>query len=377
MPLTPPQTDPEHPRPEGDASTPDTPVTFVPHDPAGPVSAQQVKFSTGRYGELEAHELVHLLDSMEDERSRGRFRESIYISAIFYLALAWFIFYGPRVLWHAPKVKLASDVLRERMTSLTDPKLLPHAPPAPRPTPPPRIDPKTLERLREEARRQPAPEAPKPATPQPEPAKPSTASPAPSAAAPPPPPVTNMPNAPLPQPIQPTPAHRPPPVVAEAPAPQPSVRPNFNAGSASDNMRALSHAVPPGSGISGGNISAPLRGGGSLGGGSEILSDTQGVDFTAWQKRFERNTMNAWLPLLPEEIQPPLSKKGETYLIITILPDGSIGDLKLEASSHDDAINRSCWGSIVTQGKLPPLPTAFHGPNIVIRVHYLVNMDRP
>ena len=369
MPLTPPQTDPEQARPTGEESSPEAPVTFVPHDGNGAVSAQPVKIQTGRYGEMEAHELVHLLDSMEDERARGRFRESIYISAIFYLAVAWFLFYGPRVLWHAPKVKLASDVLRERRTMLIDPGAIPH-PPAPRVVPPPRIDAKTLEKLREEAPKTP----PAPKTPAPEPAKPSTASPAPAAATPPPPPVNNMPNAPAPQPA---PAHTAPPVVAEAPAPQPSARPNFNTGSASDNMRALSRAVPPGNGLSGGMVSSPIPGGGggSIGSGVEILSDTQGVDFSSWLRAFKRGTYAAWLPLLPEEIRPPLSKEGKTWILLTVLPDGSIGDIKLEASTHDDALNRAAWGSLTSQGKLPALPRDFHGSNLVLRVVYIVGKE--
>jgi len=53
---------------------------------------QPLKLRTRRHGELEEHEIIHLLDSLDDERSRARFRESIYISIIVYLALAWFLF---------------------------------------------------------------------------------------------------------------------------------------------------------------------------------------------------------------------------------------------------------------------------------------------
>lgn len=383
MPTPPLHTEPEHPRAEegprpaaagglsgseedraGESPAPGGPAFRGRDTGAAPV-AEPAKIRAGRYGELEKHELLHLLDSIEDERARGRFRESIYISALVYLALAWFIFYGPRVLWHAPRIKLASEAIREHeMATLIAPRI-PH-PPTVAPAPPPRVDSRTLEHLRAEA--PPTPQPPRP-TPQPA-AQPAAPTPAPSTPAP----ATTMPEAPRPQP---TPARPAPPVVAEAPTPQPSARPNFSTGSTSDNMTRLAREVPRGSGTGAPGVAAPLRGGGSMGSGSEILSDTQGVDFTAWQRRFERGTMNAWLPLIPEEVQPPLMKKGETYLIITILPDGTIGDMKLEASSHDDAINRSAWGSIVSQGKLPALPSAFHGPNIVIRVHYLVNMDRP
>src|SRR5271169_1144071 len=80
---------------------------------------QPIKVRTGRYGELEEHELIHLLDSLDDERSKARFRESIYISLIIYLGIVWFLFYGPRVLFHQPKLISPVDVLKERDKQLT------------------------------------------------------------------------------------------------------------------------------------------------------------------------------------------------------------------------------------------------------------------
>ena len=81
--------------------------------------AQPVKVRTGRYGELEEHELIHLLDALDDERSKARFRESIYISIIICLAIGWFLLYGPRVLFHQPRLINPADVLKERDKQLT------------------------------------------------------------------------------------------------------------------------------------------------------------------------------------------------------------------------------------------------------------------
>src|SRR5271156_5542197 len=92
---------------------------------------QPLKVLSGRYGELEEQELIHLLDSLDDERSKARFRESIYISVIIYLAILWFLFYGPRVLFHQPKLISPVDVLKERdkqLTFLDEPKNLPRTP---------------------------------------------------------------------------------------------------------------------------------------------------------------------------------------------------------------------------------------------------------
>ena len=44
-----------------------------------------VRVRTNRYGDLEEHELIHLLDALDDERAKARFRESVYISIIIWL----------------------------------------------------------------------------------------------------------------------------------------------------------------------------------------------------------------------------------------------------------------------------------------------------
>src|SRR5215471_3641984 len=78
-----------------------------------------VRVRTNRYGDLEEHELIHLLDSLDDERSRARFRESVYISIIIWLAIGWFVVYGPQVIFHQPRLINPADVLRQRDKELT------------------------------------------------------------------------------------------------------------------------------------------------------------------------------------------------------------------------------------------------------------------
>ena len=43
--------------------------------------------AVGGIGEMEHHELIHLLDEVDDERARARFREAIYISLIIWLVI--------------------------------------------------------------------------------------------------------------------------------------------------------------------------------------------------------------------------------------------------------------------------------------------------
>ena len=329
-------------------------------------AANRVKVRAGRFGEVEEHELIHLLDALDDDRARSRFRESIYISVIVYLALGWFLFYGPQVLFHQPRLVNPSDVMRARQKELTYldlppdvAKQLAHPPtdkiaekPHTAQTVKPQIDRKTLEALRRSAPR-PAP-TPLPPTPQPQPQ--ATQRPAPT------------PN-PLPQ-QRPLP-QAPQTAMVDAPRPQPHV--NFGGPqTAGDAIRqAAQNSRAGGSGGSADYDHAGSHGG--LNTGVDVLSDTEGVDFGPYITKILREIKQTWLPLIPEEARPPLNKQGVTQIRFSILPDGSIGGMTLEGSTHDDALNRAAWGGIRGVGQYPPLPSQFKGPNLELRIHFLVN----
>ena len=61
----------------------------------------------------------------------------------------------------------------------------------------------------------------------------------------------------------------------------------------------------------------------------------------------------------------------------SILPDGNIGSMGLDNSTHDAALNKAAWGSITSVGQFPPLPPQFHGPKLELRINYLVNQKEP
>src|SRR5271154_6044344 len=135
------------------------PTLVTPPNPASPspTDPSAIKVRTSKFGELEEHELIHLLDTLDDERERARFRESIYISLFFWIAVAWFVVYGPRVLFHQPRI--VNPAMREHeLANLNMPSALKlHAP---RSAPAPRsLDQKTLRQLQQQ---RPAPPAPQP-----------------------------------------------------------------------------------------------------------------------------------------------------------------------------------------------------------------------
>jgi TonB family protein len=161
--------------------------------------------------------------------------------------------------------------------------------------------------------------------------------------------------------------------VVEAPRPAPT-RPNFGSQlSAGDAIRQAAQQAAQNRGQGGdygANIPVEHQG---LNTGVDILSDTMGVDFNPYLRRILRQIYNTWLPLIPEEARPPLNKSGETLIRFSILPDGRIGAMHLDGSTQDQALDRAAWGSITGVGQFPPLPKEFHGPNLELRIHYLVN----
>jgi outer membrane biosynthesis protein TonB len=390
MPTTPPQIDPEPVRPETEAevqSGAETPeqssaktgaaiaeaLSSTTHlvTPAAAAAAQApLRIRTNRYGELEEHEIIHLIDAIEDERARARFRESIYISLFVWLAIAWVVFYGPRYLWHSPQLISPVEMMRQHEMVQLNAPVVRHAP-----SPAPRIDKGTLAKIKAmEPKAAPAP-APAPAAPveKPEPTPPPVAAQ--------PTPSNEKPALPLPSAPTPVPTRTAPPVVADAPRPQPttqpSTKPSFSQpGTASDSMRDLANSVARSGPGSGGPIG--MHGsarGASLGGGVEMLSpNPENVNFNPYIQRLLQQIYEQWMPLIPEEARPPLNKSGVTQIRFSIGPDGSVIAMHLDGSTHDDALNRAAWGSINGQ-QFAPLPKQFHGPLLELRIHYLVNRD--
>lgn len=107
-------------------------------------------------------------------------------------------------------------------------------------------------------------------------------------------------------------------------------------------------------------------------GGVEILSDTQGVDFSDWLVRWHQITELAWNPLIPKEVNSPTLLKGVVAIRFKVLPSGQVIDLQLKGRSGTVALDRAAWGAI-TGSSYPNLPREFHGPYIELRAHFLYN----
>ena len=87
------------------------PQSAPPEPPVGPKFRRK---SSTRYEGMEADELLHLIDNLEDERSRARVREGIYISLLAHVLIFLWLLFGPRYILHRPKVVSPFDVLTDR-----------------------------------------------------------------------------------------------------------------------------------------------------------------------------------------------------------------------------------------------------------------------
>jgi hypothetical protein len=310
--------------------------------------------ATSRWVDYDTHELLNMISELEDERRWARLREGIWLALLVHILLLSAVTWIPRYLFHVPAVIDPFDAMKQRkdLTYLDLPpdvlkKYAPKVQVKPVPEKQPRVDKKTLEALNK----------PAPPPPQPEPQP----TPAPSQPA-----LT----APVPK-VEPAPS--------EAPRPQAvPARPSFAMGSANpaDQLRDAMRGSRSGPGAT------QMPGGGQLpmhpgaGGGVQVLSDTQGVDFSSWLLRWHRETERTWDPLIPDEVNPPILKKGAVVIRFKILPTGRLmeGSMVLEGRSGDTGLDRAAWGAL-TGSNYPPLPHDFHGPYLELRAIFLYNTE--
>ena len=106
-------------------------------------------------------------------------------------------------------------------------------------------------------------------------------------------------------------------------------------------------------------------------GGVEVLSDTQGVDFSPYLQRVRQDIERNWHSLVPQSV----SRKGNVAIECAIAKDGKLADMFLIArpKPDDDALVRAAWGGITKSNPFPPLPSKFAGSFIALRFRFDYN----
>jgi TonB family protein len=295
---------------------------------------------------------------------------------VFEAALIALMILVPNLFHHEPTAA-DQEIARKQMVLLLPPGAFETSRPEPRVTPPPRVkvDPRIL--------RQVAPPEPvsEPVVPQPRAVVkelPSAPTAQPNASQPPPAPAPKTEAPPNSAPKLETP---------DAPKTQPNlVLPKSSSNPLRDTLHDLSRNSASG-GKSGG-FSAPVprapSGGGRLGGGDsqgggmngayQILTPTEGVDFSDYMQRVLASVRRNWYAVMPESAQ--LGDRGRVMLEFSIRRDGSVpnGDPQRLLGSGKEPLDRAAVSAIRSSNPFDHLPPAFSGPEIRLRFIFLYNL---
>ena len=215
-------------------------------------------------------------------------------------------------------------------------------------------------------------------------------------------PVRELPNAPVPKTnaVQPEPQLSAPTPKTDAPkpalkleapdTPQPQrgliLPKNSTSRSLQDTIRDAAKS-PSAGGRSGAVIGPMPRSGGALGGGSqgsggggtygngyEILTPTEGVDFSDYMTRVVAAVRRNWYAVMPESAQ--LGDRGRVALQFRIMKNGGVPDgepVRLIGSGKEP-LDRAAVSAIRSSNPFEPLPPAFSGPYIELRFYFLYNL---
>jgi outer membrane biosynthesis protein TonB len=108
---------------------------------------------------------------------------------------------------------------------------------------------------------------------------------------------------------------------------------------------------------------------------AEILTDTMGVDFGPYMTRIVEIVRQNWYTLMPPSVYPPILKQGKLSLEFVIMKDGSVQGLVRDTTSNDVALDRAAMASITASTPFPPLPKEFPGKLLGLRFYYFYNLD--
>ena len=283
------------------------------------------------------------------------------LSIAVHIGIIIFLIFSPKIFpTHVPTQE-ETDIARRQLTYLLPPEI----PSTPRPsTPPVHIDRRTLNRV--------APPIEEPKIPTPEP-------PAPVA---PPKPAPELPDSPRPQPA-PTP-NTPQPSRLEPVLPPTPQSPNhlnlqLPSGSPGAELQtqlqtAIQRSDHSSQTYGGGPAIPGARGGPGMGQGAEILSDTQGVDFTSYIQRLLATLKRNWETVMPESAL--MGDRGMVFTTFSINPDGSVHapDPELERTSGKTPLDNAAISAIHASNPFEPLPSEFHGPYLKLRIVFDYNI---
>lgn len=146
-----------------------------------------------------------------------------------------------------------------------------------------------------------------------------------------------------------------------------------------DSMRGAARGGPA-TGMEFGDALPGVPGGiagagrGYAGGAVQILTPTEGVDFTYYIARMLASVRRNWYAVIPESAR--LGERGVVVLDFAVLRNGGVqpGHPELMRTSGREPMDRAAISAIQASNPFEPLPPAFSGPSVKFRFIFLYNM---
>jgi len=302
-------------------------------------------------------------------------------SIAFHLALILFLLFEPKLFPYQPPSAAELEQAERQLGFVYLPRNVTNVPKIP---PPENEKPSSRIRVNPDVLREVAP--PQPATPPP--GRTGTPEPALRPEQPTPPaaqPAQPQPRSkPQPSDIQPlAPAHPSPNLLLPRLSPEKELEQAMRGASRSENPAVgFSGPLPPsrpggipaepGENGGGGLGTAPGRG--YLGGSVQLLTPTEGVDFTNYFARMLAAVRRNWYAIIPESAR--LGDKGRVIIQFHIMRNGSVPypEPYLIATSGKEPLDRAAMAAIAASNPFDQLPPAFTGPYIEVRFIFLYNL---
>ena len=318
---------------------------------------------------------INLLASPDKANERARDWQwlSRSFSLLVHIGVILFVLLAPKLFPNASPANQQFNFARQQLSRVFLPPSVREVPkPRPKPEAPSariRLDPRIIKQL------VPTPPAPEPlagpkntAPPQPEPAQPS---PPPPAAQQAPPPAFQSLNQMV---APPKPDHQlnlQLPRLSPQQALQQSAQNALRDGAASSNSAAFSEPMPR----SRNSLPPSGQGGqGLLGAGVQILTPTEGVDFSSYITRLLARVKQNWEAVMPVSAQ--MGEKGVVALQFHIMRNGDLPATEpfLVRTSGEGSLDGAARSAITASNPFEPLPPAFTGPYIELRIIFLYNL---
>ncbi len=106
----------------------------------------------------------------------------------------------------------------------------------------------------------------------------------------------------------------------------------------------------------------------------QLLSDTEGVDFTSYLRQILQTVKRNWQSVIPESVR--LGRRGKVSVVLSIGRNGQIEKLVFAEQSGADSLDKAAVAGVSMSQPFPPLPNAFKGEKIVVQFNFAYNAPK-